>query len=235
MKAPLFEALNLKIQGVTPHERITGMIVVGLELRHLKSALGYHIGYQWVYRDQVRPTWDKVCRAQAGFTEATERYLNHCAVVVKDRLSRASDAEAREILALMEIRPSELSDGNRSRLVAGIMKHALAEGETQESLRREFRKLGTPEETPALQSPPESGPKQTGQEIPAADELPIRRIYEMRRQEIKALAMALGIREKRAESIAQLFFVRKHAKAIGKLWHRRNGGSLGHNGEGRGE
>jgi hypothetical protein len=206
MKAPLLEELKIRVRGVPPLERLAGMIVLGMQMRHLKVMLGYMgAGSQWAYKGEERPGWNELCRAQAGFTDDTEKNLHECARAVKARLAAKSTDEAREILSMMERPPSELADAERENLVAGICRHALKAGDTQESLRKESAeikpdgKMGQPEMDEVLRILEvvcHSGPT-----------------HKYHRK-LMALGMACGFSESRAREVADYMIDRRRQKKV---------------------
>lgn len=191
--APLFESLGISMRGVAPLERLAGQIVVELELRHLKKTLGYIGGGEWnAYRGAIRPKWEELCLAQAGFTEATERGLHLCAEAVKIRLAADSlrNDEADRAWELMETPPSELTETERQELVKGILKYALQEGDTRQSLMDEFKPPALKLKMPAV---PDKEAAQRGAEPPQPGVEPANRFRDM-----VAFAMARGCSLKRA-------------------------------------
>jgi hypothetical protein len=191
--APLIESLGICLRGVAPLERLAGQIVVGLELRHLKKTLGYCGMGEWnAYRGEIRPTWNELCEAQAGFTDATENNLHFCAEAVKIRLAADSlrNEEAERAWELMETPPSELTETERQELVQGILKHALKEGDTRQSLIHEFKPAALKLKMPAV---PDKEAAQRGAEPPQPGVEPANRF-----RDLVAFAMARGCGLKRA-------------------------------------
>ncbi len=144
MKAPLIKSLGLKIQGVSPLARIAAHIVLGLELAAIKRAGNYEGGGGWQADREAtlegnRPTWTDLVQELAGTTEISATHYFQCGMVVKLRLKESPQPEAREVLALMEIRPSELTEAQRETLVRGILEHGLSDGDCKTYLRKEFK------------------------------------------------------------------------------------------------
>jgi hypothetical protein len=115
-----------------------------MELAAIKRAGNYEGGGAWqADRDAVisgsRPVWTSLVNDLAGITEVAATHYFQCALVVKLRLKDSPQPEAREVLALMEIRPSELSENQREALVRGIEAHGLSEGDNKSYLRKEFK------------------------------------------------------------------------------------------------
>jgi hypothetical protein len=213
--APLFESLGIRQRGVLPSERLAGQIVVGLELRHLKKTLGYTGGGEWnAYRGIIRPTWEELCKAQAGFTEATERGLHLCAEAVKVRLAAGSlrNAEADRAWELMETPPSELTETERQELVQGILKHALKEGDTRQSLIDEFKPAVLMLKMPAV---PDKEAAQRGAEPPQPGGDPANRFRDM-----VAFAMARGCGLKRACEITLIMMPDEMLTPAELAWKR---------------
>jgi hypothetical protein len=191
--APLIESLGIRLRGVTPLERLAGQIVVGLELSHLKKTLGYAGVGEWnAYRGEIRPTWDELCMAQAGFSPDTARLLDICAEAVKVRLAADSlrNGAADDTWCLMETPPSELTATERQELVNGILKHALRKGDTRLSLIHEstapYKKTPKPEKLdPAAVA--------RGENPPTPGDQPANRFRDM-----VAFTMASGVGFKRA-------------------------------------
>lgn len=196
---PLPESLGICLRGVRPLKRIAMQIMVSLEARHMKKTLGYVGNGEWhAYRDEIRPTWEDLIKAQADFTEPTERNLYLCTEAVRMRLAASSrNEEAKRIWKLMETPPSELTPTQRQELVNGIMKHALKEQDTRASLMKEamppLLKLKT------LPTPDQEAVKR-GAEQPESGVEPANRF-----RDLVAFIMARGkVDQKRAHQVAML-------------------------------
>jgi hypothetical protein len=213
--APLIEALGIRLRGVDPLERLAGQIVVGLELRHLKKTLNYVGGGEWnACRGEIRPTWEELCRAQAGFTEATERSLHLCAEAVKKRLAADSlrNKEADRIWRLMMTPPSEIADTERQELVKGILKHALKEGDSRHLLIDEFKPPALKLKMPAV---PDKEAVKRGAEPPQPGVEPANRF-----RDLVAFAMARGIGLKRACEVTLIMMPDEMLTASELAWKR---------------
>jgi hypothetical protein len=209
MKGPLIESLAIPLRGVMPLERLAGQIVVEIELRYWKVKLGYVGEGSWQqYRGEDRPTWVEICDKQAGITERTEASLHQCGEAVKARLAKKGTSEAREILDLIESAPpSELSTDDRKRLVDGIRRLALVEGDSQRILRQEYldqhgkagEKPGESDtETPAVVVVDfRSLPHMFGAMNPSKDYTPAER-----RKHLISLGLYTGLEPKRAKELA---------------------------------
>jgi hypothetical protein len=151
MKSPLAESLNLTLTGVTPHERMIAMIILAMELQHLKVQLGYCGGGCHHYRSDPpsgkRQSWVEYLRANYGRDEGVFRNYHMCGVAIAKRMEAAGQAEG---LALMARQPSTLTEAERESLRWHI-DATIHEGETMSSLRREFRRE-------FRQGPPAAGP-----------------------------------------------------------------------------
>ena len=234
-KPPLIEALKINLRGNGPEERLAGLIVVSLELRHVKFRLGYSVGCREAYRGEGRPTWEALLDAQAGITDATERNLYKCAAAVKARLAASEESEAREILAMMETPPSKLSDAERQQLVDGIRRYALKDGDTQEILKKEFCEAAAKTDSDAPQPSTAACGEQEARELKLG-RMVARMIDAAPRpedseecgdQNITALAMSFGLGEKRAREVARAFRARELAGlAMRALRNKQNGGGL---------
>ena len=236
MKAPLLVALNLNPRGLEPLERLAVLIVLGIELRHLKRKLGYiGVGSHHQYRGEIRPTWNRFCQGQCGFSDDTAANLFDSVSGVKARLEASAAAEAREILAMMEIPPSELSDAERQKLVNGIRLYALKDGDTQKILKQKFREAAAPDD-PEGQQPSAA---ECGEQ--AAREMKLGRMVarmiddttgrddseDWTNENMTALAMSFGLGEKRAREVARALRARELAGlAMRALRNKQNGGGL---------
>ena len=144
MKVLLVISLGLKRQGISPLAKIAADIVLGLELAAIKRAGNYEGGGSWqADRESCvsgnRPVWERLVQDVAGITEVAATHYFQCAMAVKIRLKDSPQPEAREVLALMEIRPSELTEKQREELVRGIEAHGLSDGDTKFYLRKEYK------------------------------------------------------------------------------------------------
>ena len=140
MTAPLVTALNLKLKGVPPNVRLASLIVLGQELYHLKQKLGYlGIGSWQSFRDEParRPSWERVCKTEAGITDDSATNYRECGEAVKNRLRWAKFRGAADLLEQMEKVPSELSTEQRTILIGEIAR--MIPDSTQTLLRNEFR------------------------------------------------------------------------------------------------
>jgi hypothetical protein len=213
--APLIESLGIRLRGVAPLERLAGQIVVELELRHLKKTLNYVGMGEWnAYRGEIRPTWEELCQAQAGFTEATERGLHLCAEAVKIRLAAdsLSNEWAERGWELMETPPSALTPSERQELVKGILKHALKEGDTRQSLMAEYKPPALKLKMPAV---PDKEAAQRGGEPPQPGVEPANRFRDM-----VAFAMARGCGLKRACEITLMMMPDEMLTPTELAWKR---------------
>lgn len=203
MKAHLTEELKIRVRGVPPLERLAGMIVVGMQVRHLKIALDYmRQGRRALFLAEKRPLWEEVCIAQFGFTDTTERNLHDCARAVRARLEKAGYDEAREVLKLMDPAPADLSDEDRGRLVEGIRLYALREGDTLLALRKESR------------SAKDGIPGETGDAFRMLEVECFGGMTDKHRRVMIATALACGLSEERAEEIADLIVRRDNEETL---------------------
>lgn len=143
MTAPFIKSLGLEIRGVPPLNRLAALIVLGLQADHLKTTCGYRGEGSWQqFREESkrgeRPTWPDYCLAQFGFTDGAIQIYYECAAALMFRLSKKRKPAAKELLSMMRIPPSELSEARRNKLIEGIVNLAMTEGDTAKYLRKEF-------------------------------------------------------------------------------------------------
>lgn len=139
MKTPLAESLGLNLTGVTPRVRLISLIVIAMELDHLRRELGYAGGGAWQqFRSETlagqRLTWSELVKQNAGIdTRTAENYLK-CSRVIRERLLAGEGK-----VELMDAQPSKLTPDQRNALIDSIGM-ALKEGDGPTSLRREFNR-----------------------------------------------------------------------------------------------
>lgn len=145
MNAPLVESLGLPMVGVHSMVRRASQSVIGAELAHLKDSMGYTGGGSWqAYRDETlskrRSTWPEFCKEQAGISERAAVIYFQCWEEVKIRLKEEGLPGSKELLALMEQRPSALTSEARQGMLYEIIRLGFNEGENQADIRRSYRR-----------------------------------------------------------------------------------------------
>jgi hypothetical protein len=158
MSAPLAISLNLQLKGVHSSVRLASLIVLGLELDHLKRKLGYvGMGSWQAYRSQAqsgdRPRWPGFCKAEAGISDRAAQIYLECGEALKNRLRPAKFTGAKHLLGQMAKVPSELTAAQRTALIGEIAR--MIPDSSQTLLRAEFQaaKL-TPEELKEVRNDP---------------------------------------------------------------------------------
>ena len=158
MTAPLATSLNLQLKGVHSSVRLASLIVLGLELDHLKQKLGYVGGGSWqAYRSEAqsgeRPTWPAFCKAEAGISDRAAVIYHECGEALKNRLRPAKFTGAKDLLGQMAKVPSALTAEQRTALIGEIAR--MIPDSSQTLLRAEFQaaKL-TPEELKEVRDDP---------------------------------------------------------------------------------
>jgi hypothetical protein len=141
---PLVEALNLKLFGVPTKDALIARIVLAAELVYVRLDLCYlGPGYWRQYRREAqsggRVPWVKYVQENVGCDEGTARGNDKCRQVVLRRMQAAEFPEKAAALALMEARPSQMTEAERASL-AGHIGSVLRDNDTLTSLRREYRR-----------------------------------------------------------------------------------------------
>lgn len=141
---PLVEALNLKLFGVPTKDALIARIVLAAELVYVRLDLCYlGPGYWRQYRREAqsggRVPWVKYVQENVGCDEGTARGNDKCRQVVLRRMQAAEFPEKAAALALMEARPSQMTEAERASL-AGHIGAVLRDNDTLTSLRREYRR-----------------------------------------------------------------------------------------------
>lgn len=222
MKPPLIEALGLKVRNAARYEYLAGMILLGLELRHIQRNEGYQgEGSWWRCRGEKRPKWESRCIDLAGVTEATARNLYQCAMAVMTRLEYRGCAASKRTLRMMEKQPSTLTDSGRDKLIRSIIKLGLSLGDTQSYLRKEYRARLVPKK-PAAKLPKPAGTTGLIASEPASDEgkLSIAELYERFPDEVDRNHYLLGVSSGMTQQKAGMFVCvmremkRRHAAGI---------------------
>lgn len=143
MKPLLVESLNLPMQGMHSRIRIASRIVLGLELSHLRKKMCYEAGSHWDFREEIesgaRLPWIKLCNKYGGITDITARFYEKDGEEVKMRMKESELPGSRELLALMERVPSELTNEERQGMIYEIVRLGIKENETKTDLRRAYR------------------------------------------------------------------------------------------------
>lgn len=141
MTAPLATSLNLQLKGVHSSVRLASLIVLGLELEHLKRKLGYAgIGSWQAYRSEAqsgeRRTWVEYCKAEAGISERSAQIYHECGEAVKQRLQISQWKDAKWLIGQMEKPPSDLTADERDNMIQCIAP--LIHDTSATLLRKEF-------------------------------------------------------------------------------------------------
>jgi hypothetical protein len=141
---PLVEALNLKLFGVPTKDALIARIVLAAELVYVRRDLCYlGPGYWRQYRREAqsggRVPWVKYVQENVGCDEGTARGNDKCRQVVLRRMQAAEFPEKAAALALMEARPSQMTEAELASL-AGHIGSVLRDNDTLTSLRREYRR-----------------------------------------------------------------------------------------------
>lgn len=192
----LVNSLNLQVKGVPSRVRIASLSILALELEYLQKELGYAGPGSWqTYRDETiskaRPRWERFCRMEAGITEATVRNYLKCAKVIAERLRNSMEPDAADLAELMKVQPSKLEPGQRERLVEGIARIGIKEGET-------FTMLRLQAEMPAPLVSLEASNNQ-GDSLPENDAWRSSRVKSM-----EALALACGVSPETSRRVAMI-------------------------------
>lgn len=209
MKYPLVTSLNLQVKRVSPRLRCASMVVLSLELDHLRHELGYvGLGTWWQYREEVaageRPTWERFCRVEAGITEATVRNYLKCSRVIEERLRSSTEPGAAKLAAWMKQQPSKLEPDQRESLVEGIARLGIKEGETSADLKALSQApswQGLIDKTPAVV---DSSRRNDPWRSPQA-------------REAEALALACGVSPERARLVAMVLTTLKFKETMREI------------------
>ena len=144
MKAPLVESLGLELRGVEPRRRTAGLAVLACEMKWLQRELGYESGGYHAFRNDPdfadRPIWPEYCLRETGLTEASIRFHFESAQAIRRRIGMVVFRPGmKELLELIETRPSELSKDQRTKLIDGIVNSVIFPKEGASILRRELK------------------------------------------------------------------------------------------------
>jgi hypothetical protein len=207
MKPPLVESLKLHFSGVSSSLRLANLFVLAAELEHLHKLNNYHIRGPKLKAEAEtkRPTWEKFCSLNAGISELSLRNYLECWNVLKFRLHYDSRPEAKAILQLMIIRPSDLSDDERQKMIQGIATLALKKDDTPGTLRKEYRE---PRKDNSGESQAVAGDG-NGHAIPAS---PV--TYHQTPGEMELLALACGVSPENAKRVADIILKDRYQKTL---------------------
>jgi hypothetical protein len=207
---PLIAALGLQFRGMPLPVQIAGRIILAIESDFIRLENGYIGGGGWhnfhaEVKAGTRPRWEDFAKVNAGGTRASFAIWGKCKLAVISRLRTFPRPGTKELLALMERRPSTLTADERQGMLDSIMRLGLREGDTFEGLRMEFRYNQPTPPSSAAAMPAEAADAKPAE--PAAVEVPI--VKSLR--DIENLAIASGVSPARAFSIARIIAFNKTA------------------------